>query len=412
MKENGSDLSHKKLVTLEDGSLNAEESDFSISDALENVNVERLETNVNAVQCTKSKNDEASVHMGTGFSGILNIQTEAIKSRELACSKRLTYTSNDENSNTAENGTNCRSSATLENCNLNHSTPVTVNYLPVKCFSCNAEITRNNELPTHPIERTTDSNKLHGATDSPQLSEDLRCVTLEDKFCSDNKIDSPDNQPPSTINCIRTTVKCLSCGVHMSNEVPESSSQLYSTNSSNTSKENSQSTLGALEDNRENKINASEISSQNFDAENIDLLNTRQSKETTETASDSLNFLASYHTPQKTTDGSTLSKNTTQDEFMFPLDNETITEPLYGSMEEEEMPRSRYLRCIRNDPLFSKSLDSQMEILKKGCELLDRKPSKSALRNAGSEGSLVSATIFLLFNFTKHAKTDVVDNVK
>jgi hypothetical protein len=167
------------------------------------------------------------------------------------------------------------------------------------------------------------------------VSSDRHCCMYSPELTKD--IDGgPDNHPASTINCIQTSMKCLNC------EVMDSHAD-------------------------------------------------------TKTVSESLNFLSNYHTPRETTDGLVLSKNTNEgDEFIFPQDN-TTTEKQGGnvSKDEEEVESSRcrtsrYLKYIRNDPAFSKSLDSQMEVLKKGCKLLDKIPSKSSLRSAGSEGHLVS----------------------
>jgi hypothetical protein len=408
--ESDGDLLHKNLTSPEDGSLNAEKSDFDTS---ENVVVEELEKDgscVERTECTEcqSNGHATSIHMGAGFSGNVSIRTEAsTESGDLVCSKT--------NSNAAENVPNCRSAATLENCNVNHSTPVTVNYLQTKCFSCNAEIPRNIEAPTRPVKHIPGSNKLLDTTNCSQLSEDLTGAKLDDKIPTENKIESSDNHPPSTIACMQNTVKSLSCVTR--NDVPELSLQLHLSDW-NKPNEISQSRFHAhfgLEDNlnlcqiQDNQINKAEIP---FDAEseNIDLLRTTQSKVCTEnkagtkTVSDSLSFLAGHHSPQETIDGAIFSKNSSQDEFMFPQDNATATEEQFTTTEEPETLRSRYLRYIRDDPALSKSLDSQMEILEKGRKLLEKKTAKSALRTSGSEESLVSRKKVSLCNLQKYEK--------
>ncbi|CAB4029855.1 Hypothetical predicted protein [Paramuricea clavata] len=385
--ESDGDLLHKNLTSPEDDTLNAEKSDFDTSE-----NVEELENDgscVERTECTEcqSNGHATSIHMGAGFSGNVSIRTEAsTENGDLVCCKI--------DSNTAENVPNCRSAATLENCNVNHIAPVTVNYLQTKCFSCNAEIPRNTEAPTHPVKQIPGSNKL---LDTTELSEDLAGAKLDDEIPTENKIESPVNHPPCTIACMQTTVKSLSCVTR--NDVPELSLQLHLSDW-NKPNEISQSRFHAhfgLEDNlnpcqiQDNQINKAEMP---FDAENIDLLHTTQSnvctenKAATKTVSDSLSFLAGHHSPQETIDGAIFSKNSSQDEFMFPQDNATATEAQFTTTEEPETPRSRYLRYIRDDPALSKSLDSQMEILKKGCKLLEKKPAKSALRTSGSEECL------------------------
>ena len=253
---------------------NAEKPDFNIFDALENGNVERLETNQSLVcedtmERTKCQNHETSVHMGTGFSGNLSIETEGEKIKGLTCDERSKIG--------AEHTTTCRSIATLKDYILNHNTPVTVNNVQLKCFSCNAKIPRNDEVAIHQDQQSAAANNHHSKTCSSELN---------------------------------------------------------------------------------------------------------------------LNFLSNYHTPRDTTDGLVVSKNTTKDDqLIFTQDNEATTEKppacVSNRVEELETPRSRYLKSLRNDPVFSKSLDSQMEVLKKGCKLLETKPLKSSLRRpASSEGNL------------------------
>ena len=380
VKENGSDLA------VQDGLGNAEKPDFKVFDALENGNVERLETDKslvseNAMRSAKCQNMEASVHMGTGFSGNLSVETEAEKSKELTCDERSKVA--------AELATTCRSTATLEDYNLNHNMPITVNNVQLKCFSCNAEIPRNNAVTILQDQNNTAACNHHSTTCCPELMRNLNGVDLESEFCIKNKIDCGDNHPLSTINCIQTAVRCLS--TMKSNENSRSSFE-----SSGHSLEESSN---PCETTKDEKINASEISLQNFkskDSHISSLDNCVENNAATKTTSESSNFLSNYHVPRDTTDGLVVSKNTTKDDqFIFPQDYEAATEKqpanVSNSVEELEMPGSKYLKSLRNDPVFSKSLDSQMDVLKKGCKLLETKPLKSSLRSAASsEGNLVS----------------------
>ena len=391
VKENGSDLA------IQDGSLNTEKPDFNVLDALENGNVERLETNIslvseNAMRSTKCQNNEASVHMGAGFSGNLSIETDAEKIEELTCDERSKIA--------AVPTTTCRSTAMLEDYDINY-TPVTVNNVQLKCFSCSAEIPRNNEATIHQDQHNTDASNRHSTTCIPEVTKNLNGIDLEDRFRIKNNIDCGDDHPPSTINCIQTAVKCLNCG---------EASSLHMQKDCKKSNENSQSSLNSndcgveessnpCQTKKDEKVNASEISLQNLDSKDshvpAQLDHCVENNAATKTTSESsVNFLSNYHTPRDTTDGLVISKNTTEDDqFMSPQDYETTTEReracVSNSVEELETPRSRYLKSLRNDPVFSKSLDSQMEVLKKGCKLLETKPLKSSLRSvASSEGNL------------------------
>ena len=307
------------LVTSEDGLEIAENNDdLSILDALKNI--DEAQGNLDFV-------DETSIQMGPGFCGNLSIGTDAsTQNQKLACIETCKSVSNDENLNaTAQNATNCRSAATLQNHdNLKYTAPVTVNYFQTKSLSCNA-------------------NNLQLVSAKPK-----------DMFSG-----SPEIHPSCTFHCVQTVLKSVSMEDNL----------------------NAHKTAHT----ENNDSPASTTESEDFST------NTAATK----CVSNSLNFLANYHTPQETTDGSILSENTSQNELIFPQDNGMATgnQPINCSKEEVDLntPRSRFLKRIQEDPEFSKSLDSQMEVLKKGCKLLKTKPLKSSLRRTGSEENMVCA---------------------
>ena len=314
--ESNDDDLQKNLVTSDNSSVNVwKNDDMNIVDTLKNANEERG-TLFKSASSNERNGHEMPINVGRKFSGSLSITTETS-----APNTKFVYTDKDSNT-TGENGTNCRSAATLQNDSPKYTTPVTVNYLQTKCLSYNP--------------------------DDPQLSS-----TQQPKPTSP---DGPEIHPPCTLHCVQTALKSVS-----------------------------------LED----KLNARKTVHNDYPACATESKDLAASTAAAKSASDSLNFLASYHTPQDGADGSVVSKNTSDDEFVFPQDNATTTEDqalnCFKEVEEakQQTARSRYLQYIREDPELSKSLDSQMEILKKGRKLLEKKPLKSSLRSAGSDENMV-----------------------
>ena len=211
-----------------------------------------------------------------------------------------------------------------------------------------ATLQNNNHKYTTPVTVNYLQTKcLSCNPDDPQLSSTQPKTTSPD---------SPGIHPPCTLHCVQTALKSVSV---------------------------------------EDKLNARKTVHNDYPACATESKDLAASTAARKSASDSLNFLASYHTSQDGTDGSILPKNTSDDEFVFPQDNATATEDqainCFKEVEEvkQETARSRYLKYIREDPELSKSLDSQMEILKKGRKLLEKKPLKSSLRSAGSDENMV-----------------------
>ena len=367
------------LIKSGDDSVNAEKTnDISDADSTSNnVGENILNKDVDDIsgKC-ENLDDEAAVHVGPGFLGNYNINTKAFPENREDASTESEATSYDECCCTTETS---RTTATLQNNNLNHTTAVTVNHLQTKCFSCNAA-----ETP-----------KIIDTTSN--LGKDLTAVVAEsrnDEFLGENK--SPNNISFSSIIFIKTPAKSLSIDVPpVFCEEPERFCTSDEKSQSNVETHSDSNSVQLRINDRE--MEKSEFSSQNVYAENKELPHQAESKNNTEsnvdaqTASNSLNFFANYHTPQDNQDGCVLSKGS-DDLFIFPQDNgiETENRPINISEKELDTPRSKVLRIIRNDPEFSKSLDSQIEILRKGCELLGKKPSKSSIRTSGSEGNLVS----------------------
>ncbi|XP_028406644.1 uncharacterized protein LOC114529097 [Dendronephthya gigantea] len=344
-----------------------------------------VDVDVKSRECAihQSNDQTTSVHVGPEFSGNLNFCSEE---SEL----RLAIQSTDVTNSYGQS----KATIDIDNSDIDTNPQVTINYSQNKSSMCTDKIPNTSVGIICSEKPFTNFDRSHSIAAVQQLPSNTTWY------------EGTANLPPaSTIKCVKTVVKSLSCEASVPHSVPtgrefseneanlsecsmqkENCQATFYTTSASVSKDSSNSNCMKVE-NEGDRSSPPSVSAQNIGTSD------------TKTISDSLNYLTNYHTPQEPTDGSVLSKETSsEDLFMFQQDNgiETPNEIAATNCPKDEddleTRRSKYLRYIREDPVLSKSLDSQIESLRKGCKLLEKKPLKSSLslpKNGGSEGSLV-----------------------